>query len=66
MANREKLREHVKPQVRYTNNKDHKYGYFQSVDDLRGKTEEIMPNSGLPSQGVIQLRLADDDETIFE
>ena len=54
------------PQVPFIYNNDDRLGYFRGVEKLEGKTEDTMAIGRLPSKGVIQLRLVDDEKTSFE
>ena len=58
--------DHLIPPLRYTVNGNTKYGKFQGVVNVKGVTQEKMPNCGLPRQGDICLSLGETNDIIFQ
>ena len=53
------------PPVKYTINGNTRYGEFRSVANVKGDTQEKMPNCGLPRQGEIYLNLGKTNKIKF-
>ena len=58
--------DHSIPPVQYTVNGNTKYGEFRSVANVKGGTQEKMPNCGLPRQGDIYLSLGETNKIKFQ
>ena len=58
--------DHSIPPVQYTVNGNTKYGEFRSVANVKGGTQEKMPNCGLPRQGDSYLSLGETNKIKFQ
>ena len=58
--------DHWMPPVQYTVDGNTRYGEFRSVANVKGDTQEKMPNCGLPRQGDIYLSLGETNKIKFQ